>query len=326
MTLELNEIQAITDEVWLPGSYDNWSKGNVLMHKLLMDKLEKIGSGEYVRAVLEHAKARGGPMGAATQFDTAKKAVINAARFPWAYFWSGTTIDIKDETQISGGDADVDVVLTKLDNVQKSIRTYMGDSLWEDYATQQASFGSETEPFYGVDDMLNSGSDTSPAFGRIDRADLGTSDQGTNIWLPYTSAAALTMNFATMQTLRRGCSVNNSVAGKPSLYVTTETLKDAFENSLQAAQRHHNADLVEAGFDNIEFGHVPMVADDRCPASNVNGFNMEYLYLKAHRDFHFAGPVWKSPTNMHIKTSQIIWSGSFCTSQRRAQGRLTNVS
>ena len=179
MALSLSEIQAVTEDSWLPGSYVNWTKGNVLMHKLL-GKKELIGSAEKVRAVLEHAKARGGAMGAATRFNTARKDVLNAARFPWAYFWAGCSIDIADETQVSGGDAEVDMVFSKLDNVQRSVRSYMGDSLWALYATSQTTYGGETKPFYGIADLMNQ-SDTSPAFGSINMADLGTSEQGTNI-------------------------------------------------------------------------------------------------------------------------------------------------
>jgi len=324
MALTLTEIQAVTDDVWLPGSQDNWSKGNVLMFKLLQ-KVEKIGSAEKVRAVLEHAKANGGAMGATTVFDTTKKAIINAARFPWAYFYSNVTIDIDDEVQVSGGDADVDLVLTKLNNAQKSIKAYMGDSFWTLYATSLASYGNETKPFYGLADLLNQ-SDTSPAFGSINKADLGTSEQGTNIWLAYSDTDARVMNFATMQVLRRGASVGNDAEDKPDLYLTTPTLKDAFENSLQAAQRHTDPELAKAGFDHILFGTRPVVEDDRCTASMVVGLNMAYLYLKAHKDFHFTRPQWKQPTNMHVKSAQIEWVGAFVTSQRRANGNLTNVS
>ena len=74
----------------------------------------------------------------------------------------------------------------------------MGDSFWTANATAKTTYGPETKPFYGLDDMLNQ-SDTTPAFGEINMADLGTfSRDGStvNIWQAYedTSGAALTFN------------------------------------------------------------------------------------------------------------------------------------
>jgi len=328
MALTLSEIQSISQDHWLPGSYNNWAMGNIMMYKML-SKAETIDSAEKVRVVLEHAKARGGAMGASTIFETAKKDTINAARFPWAYFWSGATIDIEDETQVSGGDADIDLVFTKLDNVQKTIRDIMGDSFWALYATSLTTYGADTKPFMGIADLVNQ-NDTTPLFGGIAKADLGTytkDGSATNIWLALADATAYTMSFTLCKQLMRSCRVGNGVADKPDLLVTTEALKDALEVSLQASQRFANEDLVKAGFDNIKVGsRAAVVADDKCPASGLYAFNTEYLYLKAHKDFNFTPPVWKQPTNQYAKTCQIIWSGGFCTSQRRAHGVYSAVS
>lgn len=320
MSFSLTEVQALSDDVWLPSSTDNWSRGNVLLFKGL-EKVQKIGSCEKVRAVLEYSRARGGPMGATTIFQTAKKKILNAARFPWAYFWAGATIDLDDEVKVSGGDDGIDVILTKLDNTQTSIRDYMGDSIWTTADATRTTYGAEVDPFYGVTDLM----DQNTLADGTEYGDIAVTDMAT--WKAYRNTNALTMNFATMQILRRGCSVNNNVEGKPDLYVTTETLKDAFENSLQAAQRHLDPKLVAAGFDNIKMGTTAaMVADDKCPANAVNGFNFKYLYLKAHKDLFFKGPKWKEPTDQHIKTTQIESALCFLTSQRRAHGQLTNVT
>lgn len=328
MALTLSQIQAITDDVWLPDSYDNWSMGNVLMWKLLQNA-EKVGSGEYVRAVLEYTKGRGGAMSGATTFETAKKAFLNAARYPWAYFYSNFTYDIEDEVQISGGDAEIDFVMKGLDNAQKTIRDDMGDSLWQSYATSQSSWGSETKPFWGVENLMTS-TDTSPYFGLIQKADLGTftrEGSSANIWQAYENTSALSMNFATIQLLRRNTSVSNDPGGRPDLYITTDTLWDAFENSLQAQQRHYDEAIAKAGFDGLKIGsRGTLVSDNKCPSGYVNAFNFDRLKLKAHRDKFFAGPKWKEPTNMAVKTTQIIFSGAFTCTERRGQGRCTSVS
>lgn len=330
MALTLSEIQALTNDVWLPGAANNWMMGNILMYKLLQNA-QTSPSGEYVRQVLEYARSRGGAMGPTTIFDTAKKATHNAARFPWAYFWAGATYDIADQVQVNGGGSDVDIIMAKLDNAQTSIKDYMGDSIWTAYATAVTTYGAETTPFYGIPDLMNTASDTSPAFGNINRADLGTFTRlgsSVNIWQAYGLSGARTMSFTTLQELARSTRVGNDNTKEViDLIVTTATLKDAFEASQQPQQWHQNPELVQAGFDTVDFRtSTPIVVDDKCTDSYVNGFNMKQLKLRPHEDFFFTDPVWKEPTNQYIKTCQIIFSGAITTPARRAHGQMTNVS
>jgi hypothetical protein len=323
MALTLSEIQAVTDDVWLPGAQDNWAEGNVWLMKLLGMK-ETIPSCEKVRAVLEYNRSRGGAFGPTTIFDTAKKDIINAARFDWAYFWSGLTVDIKDMTQASGGNAELDLILTKLNNAQKSVKDYMGDSIYLSYSDGQTEWGADAIPFYGIPDLMNQGGTTS--YGGIQPDDLLGPDS-TSVWLAFQDATALTMNFDTMQVLRRGCAVGNEAGDKPDFYVTTETLKDAFENTLQAQQRYYDKGLAQAGFENVKFGaRGVVVADDKAASGYVYGFNMNFIKFKVHQDYNFTRPEWKEPTNQAVKTAQMLVACCFLTSQRRAHGQLTNVS
>ena len=328
MALDLSQVQSISDDVWMPNSYDNWSMGNVLMMRLLKN-VDKIGSGEYVRYVLEYAKARGGPMGGGTTFDTAKKVFLNAARFPWAYFYANFTYDIEDEVTISGGENEIDFILKGLDNCQKTIRDLMGDSLWTAYSTMQTTYGADTKPFYGLADLMAQ-TDTSPYFGKIQMADLGTyAREGTdvNVWLAFSDSTSRTANFSTFQYLRRNCLVGEGPDGMPSDYITTPTIYDKFENGLQASQRFYDEEYAKAGFDGLKLGSRGTITwDNKCTSSYVHALNLNKVQLKAHKDKFFSGPVWKQPTNQAAMTTQILFAGAFGTSERRANGRLTSVS
>lgn len=326
MALSLTEIQALTDDVWAPGAVNNWAMGNVMMFKLLQSA-QTAPSGEKVRQVLEYAKARGGAMGPTTIFDTAKKKIFNAARFPWAYFWAGCTYDIQDEVEVSGGGSGVDLIMGKLDNAQESIKDYMGDSMWTLYSASVTAYGAETIPFYGIPDLMA----VAGSYGGIAAVDLGTftrEGSSLNIWAPYNETGARTMNFKTLQELTRNCRVgNNNTKQVTDLLITTATLKDAFENTLQAQQRFQDKALAKAGFDTVNFrSNTPVVVEDKCTANYVNAFNTKQIHLRPHEDFNFTHPVWKEPTNQYNKTCQIIWSGAMTTGARRAQGQMTNVS
>ena len=102
---------------------------------------------------------------------------------------------------------------------------------------------------------------------------------------------------------------------------------DAFENSLQAAQRFYNQDMAKAGFQSIYFGIADCVWDNKCPSGDVNAFNFKKLQMKAHKDYFFPAPKWASPVNqVEVDTAKQVFSGAFGTGERRAHGHLTNVS
>lgn len=326
MSLTLTEIQSLTDDVWMPGAANNWVMGNIMLYKLLA-KATSASSGEKVRQVLEYARARGGPMGATTIFDTSKKAIFNAARFDWGKFYTSCTYDIDDKVKVSGGDAEIDLVMGKLDNAQRSIKDYMGDSLWTLYATSRTTYGSETDPFYGIPDLMAATS----SYGGIAYTDLGTFTRlGSDayIWAPYYSVSSVSMSFGTLQLLARSCRVGDDNSKEViNLIVTTPTLKDAFEASIQPSQRHYDSDLAKVGFDSINFrSNCPVVVDDKVASGDVYGFNTNKLFLRYHEDYNFTQPKWKEPTNQAIQTCQIIFVGAFTTSERRAHGMLDTVT
>jgi hypothetical protein len=329
MALSLSEIQSLTIDVWMPGAYKTWQMGNIMMFKML-DAAEPKPSGEYVRYPLVYARSNGGAFGPTTIFNTTKKAIANAARFPWAYFYGNTTWDIEDDVKVNGGANEVDLLMVKLDNMQSSLKDYMGDSIWTAYATSVATYGAATVPFYGIPDLFAASS----ALGSIAAADLGTfinagSGSSQNIWAPYTNSDALTMSFNTLQLLSRSTKVGDDNSKQViDLIVTTATLKDSYEAGLQAQQRTYDADLMKAGFDHVNFRtSCPVVSDDKATASSVQGFNMKNYTLHPHQDYNFTKPEWMSPTNQpQIKTCSTMFVGAIGTGARRSHGQMTNVS
>jgi len=329
MTLALSEIQALTQDVWMPGAANNWMMGNIMQYKLL-EAAETKDSGEYVRYVLTYARSNGGAFGPTSVFNTTKKATHNAAQFTWSYFYGNTTWDIEDDVKVNGGSSGVDLLMSKLDNMQSSIKDYMGDSLWTAYATALTTYGAETIPFYGIPDLFAATS----TYGRIAYTDLGTfTNAGTGssqyVWAPYTSASSLSMSFDTLQLLSR-CTRVGGDNGKEiiDLIVTTATLKDSFEAQIQPQQRHYDPNLAKAGFEHVNFReNCPVVVDDKCTASYVNGFNMKNFKLHPHSEYFFTKPEWMSPVNQpQVKTCSTMFVGAVGTGARRSHGQLTNVS
>jgi len=312
MALALDEIQSITQDFWYPGAADNYFKGNVLMYRLLKNGGTASG-GVKIRQVIWHGSPDGGAFGPSSTFDTTRRDKTNAARFNWSLYYEPVTYDIQDKVQNSGPEAEVDAVMTKLDMAQKAIKDSMANDIYGD----GVATGDEW-PLTGLAAMINSTSATS--YGSIAEDDM-------SVWAPgavTTTTESLTLSV--MRTLKRACKVGDDNADRPTLYITTDALRDVYESLLQPQQRFENADLASAGFSNILFDQRPVVGDMKCTSGMMFALNENYLDFKSHADFKFHHEPWMRPTNQYKFTMQIIWAGNLTCKRRGAHGSHSNLS
>jgi hypothetical protein len=322
MALEFTELQAVSDDYVEKGSVDIYFSENVLLYLLMGKGMmasnlagpsagKTVDGGKKLKQILEMDESNSGSYGNTTKIDMSKKDVFNAALFDWAGYYASNTIDLDDQVQNSGGAALIDLVYGKLQNIQKTIRKTMGAAI---FAT-----GTGTPEFAGLGNLFDT--TTATEYGNIAEDDMAT-------WKANSSAVASTMNFAFMQSLRRTAKVANNAKGIPNIYITTDTLKDAFTNTLQVQARYSDSKLADAGFKNILFEGVPMVADDNQTASYVDGLNLEFLKILTHEKYQFTNPKWErggrdQPDSL---TADIRWIGQLVCSNRKAHARATVVT
>jgi hypothetical protein len=313
MALTLSEIQSTTQDVWMPSAVDNYYTANVLVYRMLKDA-DKLGGGEKIRQPIWYGKPIGGAFGNNTKFDTTKRSQINAARFDWAYFYEPVTYDIQDKVENSGEAQEIDIIMTKLNNAQKAIKESMANSLYGDGVAS-----GDEKPITGLRAMINSTSSTS--YGGITEDDLAE-------WAPgavTTTTEALSL--PVMRTLKTACKVGNDAeGGMPTLYITTDTLRDSYEALLQPQQRFSDPKLASAGFDNLLFNSKPVVGDTKCQSGFMYALNENYMNFKCHTSFNFHTEPWMRPTNEYKFTTQILWVGNLCCSRRSAHGYHSNLS
>ena len=309
MALTLTELQAITDYYIESTDNDIYFKSNVLLYKLL-SRGKTIPGGKKIQVVLEYGKGNSGSYGATTKLPLSKKEVFNAAFFRWAAYYSGVTVDLEDQRQNSGDLAIVNMVNGKLKNAQKSIRQDMGSAV---YATASSS-----DDLLGLGDLFNT--TTSTAYGEIAEDDMAE-------WKANVITTSENVSFKVMQKIRRTASIDDNTEGKPNLYMTTEEIKDGFEASLQTQARYSDVKLVDAGFDNILFGGMPVVADNKQTSGVIDALNLRFLDVETHKNYNFTKPVWSSPIDQpDTKVAFIRWGGQLVCRNRAAHCRHTNVS
>ena len=111
----------------------------------------------------------------------------------------------------------------------------------------------------------------------------------------------------------------------PDLCVADNTYYNHYWQSLQAIQRISNDDLGQAGFSNLKFMNMDVIADGGldgdAPAAHMWFLNTDFIYLRPHSQRNF---VPLSPdrysTNQDATVKLMAWAGAFTTSNRRQQG------
>ena len=319
MSLTLTEIQAVTDDYVDKTPVDIYFMDNVLLWKLLgngnlkntmVTGQDLVDGGQMIRVFLEYGEGNSGSYGAKTKIELSKRNIINAARFRWAGYYASHTIDLDDRVQNTGDAAMLDLIQTKMENIQKTIRNKMGSEIYASAA--------DSTCFLGLGDLFNTS--TSTAYGSIAEADMAK-------WKANVITTSEAISYAVMQKIRRTASVGQNSMDKPNLYITTDTLVDAYERGLQTQQRFSDAKLVDAGFENVLFKRAPVVADDRQTAGYLDALNLRHLMLKTHRDYNFTKPKWEySKDEPDTFTANVRYIGQLVTKHRGSHCRHTGLT
>ena len=244
--------------------------------------------------------------------------MYNAAFFPWASYFGQNSIDLDDQRENSGDLAIVNMIEGKLKNMGKSIRKKMGNQIYTARAVNVDNTG-KAVGFTGLDDVFNT--NTAVEYGEIAEADVPT-------WKANVITSALDMGFKTLQQISAAAQVDDDNDGRPDLFITTQTLKDAYENSLQNKAEYTNHRLAEAGFENVMFRQrAPVVADNKCGANKVYALNLAFLDVETHKDYNFTKPVWIPRQDQpDTKVAYIKWGGNLVNRHRGAHALANNVS
>lgn len=320
MALDMTQLQAVTEDWYEKQVSDIWVEDCVLLWSLMAGKKmqenfvtagEKVDGGQMIRVFLEYGQANRSDYGAATQINNTPAEIINAARFRWAGAITWNSINLDEQVQNSGRAALVDLAFSKLDNMQKTIRDKMGADVYASAANANA--------ILGLGNLF--AANTAVPYGSIAEADMAQ-------WAARNITTARAISFPVLQEIRRTASINQSTRGKPNLYITTELLKDAYESTLQVQARYQDTRLASAGFANVLFGGVPVVADDKQSEGVCDGLNLQYLKMKSHRDYAFTKPVWRvfSESQPDLLVANTRWVGQLVCSNRKAHCRHTNLT
>lgn len=311
-TPNISEIAATTIENRSKVIADNVTRNNALLFRLSQrGNIKPFSGGRLIYQELSFRENSN--FGWYSGYDTlpiAAQEVITAASFDIKQAAAPVVISGLEMLQNSGSEAVLDLLESKLQVAESTMKNGVSLSLYSD------GTGYGGKEINGLDIAVPQ-SPTTGTYGGIDRATWPFWQS--KVYDPSSTPTSTTiqgyMNLLWAQLVRG--------ADKPDLIMAGSTIWATYMSSLQAQQRFTDAKLAEAGFENVKFMSAPVVLDNYgATATDMYFLNTEYLFLRPHKDRNFTSAKGaRLPINQDAQIEMIFWAGNMTCSASFLQGR-----
>lgn len=316
----LSEIITTTLEARSGELADNVTKNNAILMRLQeKGNIKPLSGGRQIYQELEYAE--NGTFGWYSGYDAlniAPQDVFTTAQFDWKQAASSVNISGLEQMQNSGAEALIDLLESRIENAEKSMRNGVSTAL---YGDGTANAGKAI----GGLQLLVPDVPTAGTVGGINRATWafwrsvkfgGVADGGAAV---TTANIQTYMNRLYLQLVRG--------TDRPDLIMADNTYFRLYWESLAANQRFTNEKLAGTGFDNLKYMSADCVFDGGigggCPAAHMYFLNTDYIRLRPHKERQFVpigGDRWA--TNQDATLKLIGWMGNMTLSGAQFQGVL----
>lgn len=334
----IGQLNATTEYFWLQTDpVDFVSKQSALLWKLIGNEMvrgnweiqphetETIDGGLMVRIPFKYQGSNSGGYGEGVVINQSKKDILDSLRFRLdAGVYGSNTLGLNDKIKNAGEAATIDLVQKYIEDIKLSARIKLANDVLSSAALHTAAGEDPAKHINGIGDLFNTS--TSTEYGSITEAAVPS-------WKANVITTPEDINFNVMQKIWATPGFGSYMGALPNFCCTTTALKDAYEASLQPQQYSVNANMRDVGgFDNVIFKGAPIVADtyyDTNLTGVLDAFNLEYMHLRAHKDFNFTTPKW---VTMEVLGQPDVWTantrfiGNLLCSNRQMQVRHTNLS
>ncbi len=340
MAISIPQLNAVTRNHYIPVLVDNIFKSNVLTYKMLRNS-KPVSGGYRVRQPIEYDKLDDVGGTASSSFYAGTDAMtyghkdfITAAEYEWVQAYSTAQITGLEEHTNDGPEKVVDLLESKMKNVERSMRDLFADGLYGD----QGDTSSSQKRFPGLKHITKTGT-SSNVLGGIDPTDVATWQGGFDKAVMDSGDADPSFSDLTDSTDSAYIQNNFREAyGKvtigtdvPNLIICSQVVYDAYEQTLTDQKRFgaSSKSLADAGFQNLLYRGTPVVIDQALESAgegNVCYFlNTKYIGFKHHRKRNFVWEDWIKPIDKDLAVGKLLWMGALCVSSRRMHSRIRNL-
>jgi len=305
MALDYNQVSAVTKKYFVPKMSDVVFDSNPLTKRSKTRFMEMVDGGE--RAVLPLGYASTTASGWYDGYDTLDTTgndQLTGAALTWKQLYASITISGREERQNSGKSAVLRLLKQKTKMAEKTMRDSIGTGLYSNATNAKSIVG------------LRKWVDTSSTVG-------GISQTTYSWWAGQLDSSTTTLSLYAMQSKMNAATVDDD---KPTVCMTTRTIYDLLFALYQPQQRFVDAETAKGGFSSLMFSGIPVIADSKCPASNMFILNENYLSLMVHKDENMKFEDFRKPINQNAHIARILWFGAFGSSNNRLHGRLSAIT
>jgi hypothetical protein len=292
--------------------------------------------------------------------DSSSTTMLNQAGFDWTFINGEVTLSQKEKDVVNRGKrAELNLVKTKTMNLADTFKDEMSDMLFADTiatggidslhkicATQANVVGgidSDSAVYGGTNGSGTFQFDWNPVVQRQYGAyATGTTEGAYNDTTSLATFTQLTdptdQNYI-LKIMREIAGELTIGSDKPTLFLTTQVVWDAYEQVLSDLKRFgaSSSSKADGGFDILKFRNVDVAVDNHVQGGkydpNTGASDGAYLYA-LNEDFigmyhstnvNFKVTPWAKLENQHIYRSDLAWYGGVGVSRRDMQGAVTGL-
>lgn len=209
-------------------------------------------------------------------FNTTPQDVITTAEFDQKLISGTITMTSKEMKQNAGKERIVNLMETKIKNLEASLKNQIGTSIYSD------GTGSGSKEIGGLQ-LLIADDPTTGTVGGINRATYSFwRNKLYDFSVESVTPSATTIQGA-MNVLYRRCQAQ---AGEQvDLISADDAYFGYYENSLQTISRISDSKLGNLGFDAIKFKGADVFYDPECPSAHMYFINTKHIFLKHLGEF-----------------------------------------
>jgi len=242
--------------------------------------------------------------------DTTPQEGIDSAEYNWKQYSSSITIDGKTERQNAGASRIIKVLESKVKQAEMSLMEQLSTGLFSD------GTGNGGKDLTGLQALA------------LDSGTYGGINSSTYTW--WKASQETTSEAITIAKLRRGHNTA-SIGGRdtPTIHVTNQSIYETYEGLFTSTITMYSSltkDVVDGGFQALEFKGAPVVWDEQCPSGTWYMLNKSHMKIVVHKDANFETTDFVKPENQDARVAQILWMGNLTCNRRKSFYRLTGKS
>jgi len=287
---------------------DNVYNGTAVLRLFNENKRMINGGTSIVETLIKEKQDDGGFYLGADVLNNTQGHDTTICEYRWQNAYEPIVIT-RDEERSNSGDVHkiLDLAGTKISLSERAIRDRMNQAVSKPVG--------EANRLIDLETLVNTGT-------------LGTIAGATNTFWQSTvttSGAFATQGLTDMTTAFYAVSSEAEV-DNPTVFLTTKTIFQKFEQTRLPLERISNSLSANAGFTNLTFKGKPVMYGNAIQTGLLFGLNMAYNWFAVDSATDFITTPFITPTNQTVKVAYILWRGQMVTNNRRRNFKLTDIT